>query len=55
MRVPAGFSTRAVNAAKIPPVSQQTPSVPLFQTSTFRFDTSEDYAETTSFRAAVAS
>jgi cystathionine beta-lyase/cystathionine gamma-synthase len=50
LRVPAGFSTRAINAAKIPPVSQQTPSVPLFQTSTFRFDTADDYAETTSFR-----
>ncbi len=45
-----GFSTRAVHGAKTPPVEQETPSVPLFQTSTFRFDTSEDYAETIAFR-----
>jgi cystathionine beta-lyase/cystathionine gamma-synthase len=31
-------------------MDQETPSVPIFQTSTFRFDTSEDYAETISFR-----
>jgi methionine-gamma-lyase len=31
-------------------MDQQAPSVPIFQTSTFRFDTSEDYAETISFR-----
>jgi methionine-gamma-lyase len=34
----------------VPPVDQDTPSVPIFQTSTFRFDTAEDYAETISFR-----
>ncbi len=33
-----------------PPMDQAAPSVPIFQTSTFRFDTSEDYAETISFR-----
>jgi methionine-gamma-lyase len=32
------------------PVEQDTPSVPIFQTSTFRFRTSEEYAETISFR-----
>jgi methionine-gamma-lyase len=31
-------------------MDQEVPSVPIFQTSTFRFDTSEDYAETISFR-----
>jgi len=31
-------------------MDQAAPSVPIFQTSTFRFDTSEDYAETISFR-----
>jgi methionine-gamma-lyase len=45
-----GFSTRAIHGAKTPPIDQETPSVPIFQTSTFRFDTSEDYAETIAFR-----
>jgi O-acetylhomoserine/O-acetylserine sulfhydrylase-like pyridoxal-dependent enzyme len=45
-----GFSTRAIHGARIPPVDQETPSVPIFQTSTFRFETSERYAETISFR-----
>jgi methionine-gamma-lyase len=44
-----GFSTRAIHVAR-PPADQETPSVPIFQTSTFRFDTSEDYAETIAFR-----
>ena len=30
--------------------TQETPSVPIFQTSTFRFETSEEYAETISLR-----
>ena len=45
-----GFSTRAVHGAK-PPVDQQTPSMPLYQTSTFRFPDSETYADTISFRS----
>jgi O-acetylhomoserine/O-acetylserine sulfhydrylase-like pyridoxal-dependent enzyme len=45
-----GFATRAIHNATTPPVEQDTPSVPIFQTSTFRFDTSEAYAETISFR-----
>ncbi len=45
-----GFSTRAVHAVRTPPIEQETPSVPIFQTSTFRFATSDDYAETISFR-----
>jgi len=45
-----GFSTRAIHGARMPPVDQETPSVPIFQTSTFRFETSERYAETISFR-----
>jgi methionine-gamma-lyase len=44
-----GFTTRAIHVPP-PPMDQQAPSVPIFQTSTFRFDTSEDYAETISFR-----
>jgi methionine-gamma-lyase len=44
-----GFTTRAIHVPP-PPIDQQAPSVPIFQTSTFRFDTSEDYAETISFR-----
>ena len=44
-----GFSTRAVHA---PParLDQQPSSVPIHLASTFRFETSEDYAETISFR-----
>ncbi|MEP7033503.1 MAG: aminotransferase class I/II-fold pyridoxal phosphate-dependent enzyme [Actinomycetota bacterium] len=45
-----GFATRAIHNAAIPPVDQDTPSVPIFQTSTFRFDTSEAFAETINFR-----
>src|SRR5207247_10520909 len=42
-------TTRAIHVPP-PPMDQQTPSVSIFQTSTFRFDTSDDYAETISFR-----
>ncbi len=45
-----GFSTRAIHEAKTPPIDQDTPSVPIYQTSTFRFADSDDYAETISFR-----
>ena len=45
-----GFSTRAIHGQSLPPVDQETPSVPIFQTSTFRFDTSDDFAETNNFR-----
>jgi cystathionine beta-lyase/cystathionine gamma-synthase len=44
-----GFATRAIHV-RPPPADQETPSVPIFQTSTFRFDTSEDYADTIAFR-----
>jgi methionine-gamma-lyase len=44
-----GFTTRAIHVPP-PPMDQEAPTVPIFQTSTFRFDTSEDYAETISFR-----
>lgn len=44
-----GFATRSVHVAP-PIVEQQTPSVPIYQTSTFRFDSSEAYAETIAFR-----
>ena len=45
-----GFSTRAVHGPA-PSVDQQTPSVPVYQTSTFRFPDSEAYAETIAFRS----
>jgi cystathionine beta-lyase/cystathionine gamma-synthase len=45
-----GFSTRAVHGVT-PQIDQQTPSVPLFQTSLFRFADSDAYAETISFRS----
>ncbi|MGA9162586.1 MAG: aminotransferase class I/II-fold pyridoxal phosphate-dependent enzyme [Actinomycetota bacterium] len=45
-----GFSTRAIHGQALPPVEQDTPSVPIYQTSTFRFDTSEEFAETVNFR-----
>lgn len=45
-----GFTTRAIHAARTPPVEQDTPSVPIYQTSTFRFDSSESFAETIAFR-----
>ena len=45
-----GFATRAVQGAKTPAVRQETPSVPIYQTSTFRFADSDDYADTISFR-----
>jgi cystathionine beta-lyase/cystathionine gamma-synthase len=44
-----GFATRAIHVRR-PPADQETPSVPIFQTSTFRFETAEEYAETISFR-----
>lgn len=47
-----GFSTRAIHEAKTPPIDQDTPSVPIYQTSTFRFADSDDYADTISFRKA---
>jgi len=45
-----GFQTRVVHGGAVPPVAQQTPSVPLYQTSTFRFADSDAYAETIAFR-----
>ena len=45
-----GFATRAIHGARTPPIDQETPSVPIFQAATFRFDTSERYADTISFR-----
>jgi cystathionine beta-lyase/cystathionine gamma-synthase len=45
-----GFTTRAVHGKTSPSIDQEVPSVPIYQTSTYRFDTSEDYADTISFR-----
>jgi methionine-gamma-lyase len=46
-----GFQTRAIHGAPIPDVDQRTPSFPLYQTSTFRFDDADAYADTIAFRA----
>jgi methionine-gamma-lyase len=45
-----GFATRAIQGARTPAIDQETPSVPIFQSSTFRFDSAEAYAETIAFR-----
>ena len=45
-----GFATRAIHGAVTPPIDQAAPSAPIYQTATYRFDTSEDYAETIAFR-----
>jgi cystathionine beta-lyase/cystathionine gamma-synthase len=44
-----GFATRSVHV-RTPPVDQQTPSVPIYQTSTFRHLSSQDYADTMNLR-----
>ena len=44
-----GFQTRAVHGAIAPPIDQATPSVPLYQTSTYRFADSEAYEATVAF------
>jgi methionine-gamma-lyase len=44
-----GFSTRAVHAAVAPDVRQRPASVPIYQTSTWGFDTSEEYAAVLNF------
>ena len=45
-----GFATRAIHAALSPPIHQEVPSAPIYQTATYRFDSSQDYAETIAFR-----
>src|SRR5919198_2190431 len=45
-----GFGTRAVHGARTRPVEQAPSSVPIYQTSTWRFDTAEEYAEVIGFR-----
>ena len=45
-----GFATRAIHGAVAPPIDQEVPSVPIYQTATYRFDSSEEYAETIAFR-----
>jgi cystathionine beta-lyase/cystathionine gamma-synthase len=44
-----GFSTRAVHAAQPPQVRQRPASVPIYQTATWGFDTSEEYAAVLGF------
>jgi cystathionine beta-lyase/cystathionine gamma-synthase len=46
-----GFSTRAVHAAVAPEVVQRPSSVPIYQTSTWGFETAEEYAEVIAFRS----
>jgi methionine-gamma-lyase len=45
-----GFTTRAIHGATAPEIEQTPASVPIYQTATFRFDSSEDYADTIAFR-----
>src|SRR4051812_29362843 len=45
-----GFATRAIHGAAAPQVDQDVPSPAIYQTSTYRFGSSEDYAETIAFR-----
>ena len=45
-----GFATRAIHGQASPEIAQDVPSVPIYQASTFRFDTSDAYAETIAFR-----
>jgi len=45
-----GFATRAIHGQELPAVEQDAPSVPIYQTATFRFDSSEAFAETINFR-----
>jgi cystathionine beta-lyase/cystathionine gamma-synthase len=46
-----GFATRAIHGPGPRRIGrQETPSVPIFQTALFRFEDSEDYAETIAFR-----
>lgn len=40
-----GFATRAIHGAVAPPVHQQPSSTPLYQTSTWRFDTLQEFAD----------
>lgn len=40
-----GFATRAIHSAKAPPTTQQPASVPIFQSATWRFDSSEEFAD----------
>jgi methionine-gamma-lyase len=45
-----GFATRAIHRAAAPAIDQEASSVPIYQTSTYHFADSEDYAETIAFR-----
>jgi methionine-gamma-lyase len=44
-----GFSTRAIHSAQMPEVRQVPASVPIYQTATWRFETSEEYADVLAF------
>jgi methionine-gamma-lyase len=44
------FQTRAVHAQRLPEIAQRSSSVPIFQASTFRFDTNEQFARAISFQ-----
>jgi cystathionine beta-lyase/cystathionine gamma-synthase len=44
-----GFSTRAIHGAQMPEVRQVPASVPIYQTATWRFETSEEYAGVLAF------
>jgi cystathionine beta-lyase/cystathionine gamma-synthase len=44
------FQTRAVHTPRLPPIDQRSASVPLYQTSTFRFETNEAFAQAIAFQ-----
>jgi cystathionine beta-lyase/cystathionine gamma-synthase len=44
------FQTRAVHTPRLPAIDQRSASVPIYQTSTFRFDTNDDFADAIMFR-----
>ena len=49
MKGEGGFSTRAIHGAQLPEVHQLPASVPIYQTATWRFESSEEYADVLAF------
>ena len=47
----SGFSTRAIHSARLPQVHQRPSAVPLYQTSTWTFESLEDFADVIAGRA----
>ena len=49
MKGEGGFSTRAIHGAQLPEVRQVPASVPIYQTATWRFESSDEYADVLAF------